>query len=318
MALRLIEGFDDGLLSYKGWTVSTLRTAAGRFGGSCISTWNGANYRYTFGTPLTGTLTVGFAMLRQQATTLYFVDFGLLRLQGEAGGQITIRRTDNSAQVAISATTPLSTSNAWRFIEFQYTPTTGACEVRVDGVAIMTATLPTSANVSSIYFPDVGGNVVTYDDLYVLDTSGTTNVTYLGDVRVQTIYPSADGSNNDMTPSTGTSHASLVDEPAANTTDYVSTSTVGAKDSYQYQDLAANTANVFGVQATAYGRKDATGPIGLRNITRIAGANYSGAQTYPLSPSWTAGTELWNVNPATSSGWTPSEVNNAEFGIETV
>jgi hypothetical protein len=156
------------------------------------------------------------------------------------------------------------------------------------------------------------------DDLYVLDTTGTVNNDFLGDVRVQTLYPSADGTNTGFTPSTGTTHYTLVDEAAPNTTDLVSAANAGLKDSYGFQDLMGTTANVYGVQATSYAAKDNTGTVGVKNITRISGTQYTGPTAWYLSTTWTANRELWERNPATSGLWAPADVNAAEFGVESI
>jgi hypothetical protein len=179
--------------------------------------------------------------------------------------------------------------------------------------------VPSLASAPALLFVAQPSTIYTaVDDVYVLDTTGTVNNDFLGDVRVQTLYPSADGANTGFTPSTGTTHYTLVDEPTPNTTDLVSASGAGLKDSYGFQDLMATTANVYGVQATNYAAKDNTGAVGLKNIMRISGTQYTGPTAWYLSTTWTANRELWEKNPATSAPWAPADVNAAEFGVESI
>ena len=317
MALRLIEGFDDGLTVERGWQ-GTTATTTGRFGGICRIVWQQDACIYPFNPVLTGTITTGMAFLSQNvAGARYMFDLGNARLV-YSNGFLIIRRADTDVQVAISASSYWQAPNVWRYIEMQYVPATGAVTVRVDGVSAVSGTVPTTANVSSIILKGPGYLIFDYDfydDLYVLDSSGTTNTTWLGDVRVQTLYPNADGANSALTPSTGTAHAVLVDEPTPNTTDYVSSSTPGAKDTYQFQDLNSNTAGVYGLEVTNYSHKDAAGPGSMANVVRSGGTDYT-QPAQPLSASWTANKDLLNTNPATSAPWTVSDVNSAEFGVE--
>ena len=326
MGLRFVEGFDDGAMFAKGWTNPWSANTApvvggGRFGGGALSCRYIYGGQFIFASPLAGTVTMGVAIRPDRNNqTGTICSFGIVRIKILPGGALGLYRSDNDAAVAVSGAAVWPSSNIWRYIETQIDLTTGVCKVRADGVEVVSGTLPVSTSINSVVFPNQpnGGVEFAIDDIYILDTTGTVNNNFLGDVRVQTLLPDADGSNVAMIPSTGTSHYNLVNEATPNTTNYVYTPTVGAKDSYQYQNLDGNTARVYGVQALAYARKDATGTINLRNITRIGSMDYSGKTTVPLSASWTIGKELWEQSPATSSSWSPNEVNDAEFGIETV
>ena len=46
----------------------------------------------------------------------------------------------------------------------------------------------------------VGNGGVGYDDLYVLNTSGSVNNSFLGESRILTSLPNADGANSGLTP----------------------------------------------------------------------------------------------------------------------
>jgi hypothetical protein len=318
MALKLIEGFDDGLLVDRGWAGSG-SMSTGRFGGTARIHWQTDMGTYPFTSPLTGTLTLGAAIQTQAVGDRYLIDFGNARIMMAGSGFIALRRVDNDTQVAISSTIYWAAPNIWRYVEMQYTPSTGACTIKVDGATAVTGTVPTTTSVSYIGLKGPGYLIANYnffDDLYVLDNTGTSNKTYLGDVRVQTLLPSADGSNSGMTTSTGTSHSALVKEATPNTTDYVYSPSAGVKDTYQFQDLSNITSNVYGVEVTNYAHKDAAGPASMSNVVRIAGTDYV-STSQPLSVSWTANRDLMDVNPATSSNWSASDVNNAEFGVQT-
>jgi hypothetical protein len=325
MALRLIEGFDDGLAAIRGWNPTHFTAqppdirAGGRFGGSALYQDYIKGGVKVISPAITTTGILGFAHKPNSVVSYNWtiVQFGFARLVLLDGGRIQIARADNGAQVAVTVNPVWTTAGVWRYIELKYSPVSGACELRVDGSVVASGTLPTQANIWEVRFPDVPASTpqLWTDDVYVVDTSGTTNNDYLGDVRVDLLMPTADGAHAGMTPSTGTAHYALVDEAAPNTTDYVSSSVAGTKDTYIFQDISTNTAAIFGVAVTNYARKDAAGAGALANIVRIGGTNYL-QPVAQLSASWTANENLVPLNPATNSPWTTSDVNSAEFGVE--
>ena len=153
------------------------------------------------------------------------------------------------------------------------------------------------------------------DDFYMLDQSGSAPLNdFLGDCRIDTIYPSADGTYSDFTPSTGSTHYTLVDEATPNTTDYVSSSTVGNRDSYQFQDIAALSAQtIYGVQVNAAIVKDDAGARSAATFVRSGSSNSDGAGV-GLSTSQTYISQIFTTDPNTGAAWTESAVNAAQFG----
>ena len=315
MALRFIEGFDDGFMSQHGWALVD-QFGTGRFGGRC---WlAGQNHHQTLylPAPLSGTVIVGFAFQHNNLNTDTIFSMGSINLIRNPSGSVSLY--NGGTLLSTTATTPLIVA-AWRYIEVKYVTSTGATTVRFDGTTMLTGTVGTVTTLTSISWAvtnNSGYGWALLDDVYVADTSGSLNNDFLGDVRVQTLLPNADGTYSQLTPSTGTSHSALVQEATPNTTDYNTSSTVGQKDSYQFQDLGANTAAVFGVEIANYSHKDAAGPAGFSNIVRIGSTDYV-STSQPLSTSWTPNRDILDANPATSAAWTASDVNNAEFGVQT-
>jgi hypothetical protein len=316
MALKFIEGFDDGLITLRGWVDPTLNT--GRFGGKCWSPGQTGHQTLNLPVPLTGTLVVGFAFQHNTAVAEDVFAMGSLHLVITAGGAIQLYN-NGTTLVATSPNAPWAAVGTWRYVEAKYVLSTGAVTVRVDAVTVMTGTVGTATSIATLNW-QLNNNFATFsvgvDDVYILDTTGTLNNDFLGDVRVQTLLPNADGTYSQLTPSTGTTHNTLVNEAAPNTTTYVSSSTPGQKDSYQFDDLAANTANVYGVEITNYSHKDAAGPAGFSNLVRVGGTDYL-STSQPLATSWVPNRDILDANPATSAAWTASDVNNAEFGVQT-
>ena len=100
--------------------------------------------------------------------------------------------------------------------------------------------------------------------MYVLDTTGTDNNTFLGSQIVEAVFPNSNAQSN-WSPSTGTNNAACVDEnPSNDDTDYVYSTTVGNKDLYGVTSCTRINANIKGVQLNADARVTDTTPQGLR------------------------------------------------------
>lgn len=99
----------------------------------------------------------------------------------------------------------IGTWNSW---EMKYIKGTGAdsvAELRKDGVVLLTIT--TGTETTQVHYvgygrahstSHAGDEGVRQDDIYMLNSQGTTNNTYLGDVYVDRYVPSADGVQNDF------------------------------------------------------------------------------------------------------------------------
>jgi hypothetical protein len=108
------------------------------------------------------------------------------------------------------------------------------------------------------------------------------------------ILPTADGTYTAWTPKTGVTHYTMVDEATCNgTTDYVSTNTVGARDSY-VTSLASipNGSTITAIALTPCASRNSTGAAtGILNVFyRLNGTNSADSGAY--TPSGTTPTVL--------------------------
>lgn len=100
-------------------------------------------------------------------------------------------------------------------------------------------------------------------------------------------------------------------------TTYVSTNTVGAKDTYTMDDLQATTGSVLAVGTYVLARKDSASTHTISTVTRTGGVDHSGAAVnLPDNLTYQSLNTFYPINPTTGSAWTKSEVNNIEAGIE--
>lgn len=336
MAIQLIEGFDhfdnDTLASLKGWTHAhpsngTTSYVPGRLSGGALELNAPSSASHSFQKTLPGTYAegiFGFAFIvnslastRQIATILTAGLGSILSIYINTGGKIAL----GSGQTG----TAVLTANAWNYVEVhvKVNGASGQVSTQVNGSAdIPTTTVnlgTTNIGAVELYADsniNFGGWNV-FDDLYFLDTSGPSpRNTFLGDIRVETLFPDADGSDNDWTPNTGSNHFSRVDDnPPDDDASYVTSATVGDRDTYKYGSLSTLSGTVFGVQTNLYARKDDATARTLAPVIRQGGTNYDGTATGGLSTSYVFYSEIFEQDP-TGTDWTIATVNADEYGVK--
>jgi hypothetical protein len=106
-----------------------------------------------------------------------------------------------------------------------------------------------------------------------------------------------------------------VDEAVLNDdTDYISTSTVNAKDTYAFGDAPAG-ADIRAVQILIAVRKGQEGPGKIKPVVRSASTDYLQTEQSISGTTYAFMRTLLEADPATSSPWSESGFNAAEFGM---
>jgi hypothetical protein len=241
-------------------------------------------------------------------------------------GFLEVRRGGVAGTILATGTTPL-TANTWYYIELKANihDSTGSYTLLLDGATELTASgvdTRNSGNGVAGGIKEGFGSGADYwlDDWYVCDTSGSLNNDFLGGVKIECVLPQTDavaaGSNAGLTPSTGTDHGALVDETDANgDTDHNFSSTVGAKDTYNFPALAL-TGAVKCTHLRLFCRKTDTGDRQLTPVTRSAGTDYDGTPQVLTSVHGYTVREIRETDPATGVAWLVSGINSAEFGAK--
>ncbi len=238
-------------------------------------------------------------------------------------GTLALYRGTTSGTLLASSAGSLSVG-AWNFIECKLTiaDSGGYFEARVNGDVWATFTGDTKASSSIATANSIrlygmpSAAIVYYDDFYMCDGTGSIRNDFLGDVRVDTLFPSGAGASAQFTPTGSANNWENVDDasPDEDTTYNVS-DTVGNVDTFTFADLSTLNASVLGVQANVLARKDDAGTRLLKAVTRVGSTNYEGADL-TLSDSYVDHRQIWAQNPATSANWTEAEINAAEFGYK--
>lgn len=337
MALKWVEGWDQygttvtatavGLQAR--YPVATVAAnpivRAGRLFGQSISNSNGVSNTKLM-TPNLGnmaTVIVGSAF--------YFDnDFSdrLIVLWEDDGATegFNVRLTSSGTLQAYRGNSLLATSGAvisedtWYYLEMKVTvANSGSYEIRVNGVNVLSGSADTRAGATNDYANRVEfyiriNNNTFIDDTYICDASGSDNNDFLGDSRVETLYPTADGSSSDFTPSTGMDNYAMVDDESGgldSDSTYVESSTTNHRDTYTFTDLT--TINLIrGIQFTAIARKTDVTDYDLEPVLDTTAQ----AAVTVNDTNYAQFSQIYENNPDTAAAWLDSEINGSEFGYE--
>lgn len=346
MTLLFVDGFDHYVTADfpKKWTntpsavYAVIHATEGRRGGGAYKQPAlNASVGYISKTlAASATWVIGFAVKFTSLPTasvpmLQLLDVATLQcsLVLQADGTLAVVRGSATA-VTNGASAVALASGIWHYVEFKVTIadsiTADSCKVRLNGADIITVAtgqdLKVSANASASQFwlglnsNNSGPAPVWFDDVYVCNQAGSVNNDFLGDIRVDVLYPTSDGNYTAFTPSTGSSHYALVDETAPNTSDYNSGSAVNDRDSYGLSNLSAlSSQTVYGVQVNSAILKDDAGAKSAANFVRSGSTDTDGASA-PLGTAQSYLSQVFELDPNTAAAWTESTVNAMEAGVK--
>lgn len=241
-------------------------------------------------------------------------------LKVNTGGSISACRLtglNNGTVLGTSANNVIKAAT-WHTIEFACTisDTVGTVDVRVDGVNVLSLTNQDTRNgtpttVNRIYIGGCNGLYNTpykIDDLYVTDS-----LTFIGPMRIETLYPTADTSQKQFSASTGNSNYAMVDEAQMNDTDWVAANTVSNYDLYDFGNLSSIPSGVSAIALSALVRKS---DVLSRSVAIVSksGVTTTEHTNTSLSLAYTYVNKLLETDPGTSGPWTGVSVNALQVG----
>jgi len=330
MALLWIDGFDhytSGQQSrfYEEAGYAEFNTSIKRTGSqSCRPYDNGPGFAKYINN--TQTLIIGAALYINETTyptssSDFLVKFSDLStdqcsVRWGPNGRIELWRGSNKIDQTDILVYPLQ---QWFYFEVKVTfSTNGSWTVRINKQVVRSVSGINTIQSSNSYANKVAigtsARNTYWDDYYICDTTGSYNNDFLGDIKVVTVYPNAEGSSLEWTPSTGSTHYTLLDEATPNDdTDYVYTSTAGATETANFQDVNL-VGSIAGIMHVACIRKDDAGTRTAALICKIGSNVYEGSEI-SIGNSYTFLKQLREVDPSTNLPWSITGFNAAEFGV---
>lgn len=335
MALLFHDGFDftsSSAVTIGKWGAGTLNyTGTGMRSGIGCGALNQiltANTK-TF-TPSGTGVVVGYARFNSNPSTNDFLQVREntlvhLALSYDSSGNLVIKR---GGTVMATTPSPVVIVSGWIYVELKalIDDAAGHYDVRIDGVSVLANAGIDTRNGGTglwnnilVHGAGINPSTCLIDDMYVLDLSGPAPLNdFLGPISVETLSVQTDavaaGSNAGLTPSTGTDHGALVDEQPPNTTDYNSSPTVGAVDTY---NLTAKTFSgpILAIQTNLYVSKSDAAVRSVCGVVRTGGVDYDGANISPTT-TFVTYSEPRPLNPNTGVAWTDADVNALQVGMK--
>lgn len=289
---------------------------------------------------ITGKLFVGFswngAVRPAEQCLVVYMDGTTVQctVNIQADMKINVRRGNTGSGTIIATSTNAVAFGAHHYFEVGITihNSAGTIDVKYDGVAVAGLNGLTSQNTragsnnyanrinlfGAVSNACLGGSssIVDIDDMYICDDSGAQNNTFLGDVRVQAIFPNGAGNSTQFTPSAGSNFQNVDETTPNDDTDYNHSATAGHIDLFTMGDISPTSGTIKAVMVWMYARKDDGGSRTIRSVVRSGGTNAVGT-TVSVGSSYAYYQGLHELDPA-AAAWTISTVNSIEAGYELV
>ena len=331
MAILFLESFDDSLWSERlSGSGRVVDAAYGLHGNGLRLGDTYSAYTYVPCDPVSGTAIMGMAIKINSSGS---GDRELIEL-GAGGTEIfydsTNKRLHSKIQISSVAYTedwtPVNSvyTDRWHFIEFKWyhnTSSAGTFQMGVDGTYTTQQTSIdyfqgfSNVRVGWVTVADVASFYV--DDLYVADTTGGVNDDFLGPIAVTAKFPNGNGNSSVLVGQDADStdnYLNVDEDPPDDGTTYNESGTEGDKDTYAMEDITGSP-TVVGVVSTLYARRTQTGAKYARTVARVNSTDYVGA-TKALGEGYSPVENVFDQNPDTSTAWTQTTFNGAEFGPE--
>lgn len=240
-------------------------------------------------------------------------------------GRLKLYRWQYGYEQLITTSVTTAPARGWHYVELQVTQGTsnGVLSVRLNGVLAIQMnaqnTIQGGGSLLTVFLGAIPGQdcplTLDVDDFYIVDTSGTINNTFLGDVRVDALQAQADGSLNQWTvsPAGIAAWEAVSDEDEATS---ISAPSAGLRQSFDIAPLPVMaTPAIFGVQLTMLARKTDAGLGKLKGLV-VSGAQTATSAEIILQEQRAWQSTLFERNPNGNVQWTEAAFNAAEFGVE--
>lgn len=219
--------------------------------------------------------------------------------------------------------------STWAYVECTVTisATVGFVECKVNGTTVITtaATQNTKSTANTFVnaFQFQGTNPSYFDDLYMLDGTGSSPLnTYLSAVgmpQVREEAPNANsavGGRNAWTPTnpTNVNFSNVANIPAV-TTKFNADATPGDYDMFRFPSLPSNTATVLAINEWALLLLDSAGARTVELNCYSGGTDSAGTAFTPGATAAYAN-HISTVDPNTGSAWTVANAGAAELGVK--
>lgn len=252
----------------------------------------------------------------------------------QSTGDMAVKKGDQNGTVVGTTSGGPIVASAFQHIEafFTFAGTSGAVEIRVNGVTVLDLTNVDIGAASSVRqfvwgcTAGSGSGAYFIDDLYIYDDQGTdNNAIGIGDLKLQLIKPNADTAQADWTRNTGSADYDAIDDTAPDDdTTYLSASTSNDLSEFDLEDTDPLAESIKFIATYTSARKTDAGSASIK--VGLASSNIGSPPTpaqslgdeHTLSEVYTYYMDIFETDPATGSAFTPSAVDDARLLLQRV
>ncbi len=292
---------------------------------------NNKHVTYNLGDQTDEVLIIGFK-LNIIDTRFTTGDQPLLLIQDSGGAtQVSLDITEYPCYLKIagvSSPTALYINN-WHHIELRIAVVNSTaadeCVVKVDGIEVINeigkdTQAQSTSNIEKVSFSMDSELAVLVDDFYVLDTNGSYANDFIGTrARIEALRPNGNRLFNDFVGSDADStdnYLHVVEPAADDDVSYVESSTVGDKDSYNFDSIAGKVEEVLAIQTMSRHKKDKSGARTIKHFVVVdTDIDVEGQVEHILSNTYKNDIEIWVEHPYIYQ-WVEANINNMGAGVK--
>ena len=223
----------------------------------------------------------------------------------------------------------------WHYFEIELTVrtgTNGTYEIRHNGVLDVSAGSVNLANtggdgwdVFAFRYTSNLSSILRYDDMYVNNGAGATNISFLGPSVVEGLLPNADGATIQWTNNgTGNNFTSVDDVSTSAPDDTGAGGTNGSDtnaqiDLYAFEDLQQITGTIHAVQIGIQLGMASAGTRTVRGKYRDPDTTVVNLDSHVVdATSFDEFTQVLDQNPNSAAAWDIADIDDGQFGVEVV
>ena len=154
-----------------------------------------------------------------------------------------------------------------------------------------------------------------FDDFYINTIDDVVNNKFLGDSRVDTLFPAAPGAFTEWTPSSG-QNWECIDDPVYDPNDHIDDIAIAGNNDSYFLQTCPDLYRIFGIQLNMFAISQKPGAYThvWRHVIYIGDERYESDGSYWSSPVYADHLGLLQTTPR-GVRWTPTKLRSYEFGL---
>lgn len=252
-----------------------------------------------------------------------FLDSGTVQVRFKISSDGHIIAYRGTGTTVLGTSTLVLSEDTWHYVELKVTfsQTVGTLDVHIDESSAMAEVgKDTCSSVNEWCNAVTLGSSISakFDDYYICNNAGAVNNDFVGDCKIECLFPTANGATQDwpISPNTGeVAYQDVDDTVPDDDATFIYDDAVYLPDisTFVMSDLSTTSGIVKATQVNIIARKDDSAVVTCNATIRQGGSDYHGASVN-LSSSYENKLTIFEEDPDTGAQWVIAGVNTAEVG----